>query len=126
MEMTDIMTDLINAKACLEVADNVADGLIRQNKKLKNKCIRKNLLIAGLVWFGATACKMLGESDKKRREAEEEARNLHTTLLDTQRVLEEVNRAHAEQFWAENSAGEPEPEKDICCDGKASVTKRPE
>ena len=126
MEMTDIMTDLINAKACLEVADNVADGLIRQNKKLKNKCIRKNLVILGLVWFGATACKLLGESDKKRREAEEEARNLHTTLLDTQRVLEEVNRAHAEQFWAENSAGEPEPEKDICCDGKASVTKRPE
>lgn len=126
MEMTDIMTDLINAKACLEVADNVADGLIRQNKKLKNKCIRKNLLIAGLVWFGATACKLLGESDKKRREAEEEARNLHTTLLDTQRVLEEVNRTRAEQFWAENSAGEPEPEKDICCDGKASVTKRPE
>lgn len=126
MEMTDIMTDLINAKACLEVADNVADGLIRQNKKLKNKCIRKNLAILGLIWFGATACKLLGESDKKRREAEEEARNLHTTLLDTQRVLEEVNRAHAEQFWAESSAGEPEPEKDICCDGKASVTKRPE
>ena len=37
-----------------------------------------------------------------------------------------MNRKNAEQFWAKNDAAEPEPEKDICCDGKASVTKKPE
>ena len=46
--------------------------------------------------------------------------------MHTQQVLDEVNRKNAEEFWAQNSAGEPEPEKDICCDGKASVTKKPE
>lgn len=88
--------------------------------------IYKNLLIGGLVWFGATACKMLGESDKHRKEAEEDARKLKVALVHTQQVLDEVNRKNAEQFWAENSAAEPEPEKDICCDGKATITKKPE
>ncbi len=126
MDMMNVMYELAESKTSLEMADRTIQALNKRVRYLNGKCARKNLAILGLVWFGATACKLLGESDKKRREAEEEARNLHTTLLDTQRALEEVNRTRAEQFWAENSAGEPEPEKDICCDGKASVTKKPE
>mgnify|MGYP004484537675 CR=1 FL=1 len=126
MERTDILIDLVNSKASLQIADRTIQAMNQRVRKLNNKCIRKNLLIGGLIWFGATTCKMLGESDKKRKEAEEYARKLEVVLTHTQQVLDEVNRKNAEQFWAENSAGEPEPEKDICCDGKATVTKKPE
>ena len=126
MERTDILIDLVNSKASLQIADRTIQAMNQRVRKLNNKCIRKNLLIGGLIWFGATTCKMLGESDKKRKEAEEYARKLEVVLTHTQQVLDEVNRKNAEQFWAENSAVEPEPEKDICCDGKASVTKKPE
>ena len=126
MDMMNVMYNLAESKTSLEMANRTIQALNQRVRRLNGKCARKNLAILGLVWFGATACKLLGESDKKRREAEEEARSLHTMLMHTQQVLDEVNRKNAEEFWAENSAGEPEPEKDICCDGKASVTKRPE
>ena len=126
MERTDILIDLVNSKASLQIADRTIQVMNQQVRKLKNKCICKNLLIGGLIWFGATTCKMLGESDKKRKEAEEDARKLKVALVHTQQVLDEVNRKNAEQFWAEHSAGEPEPEKDSCCDGKATITKKPE
>lgn len=108
MERTDILIDLVNSKASLQIADRTIQAMNQRVRKLKNKCIYKNLLIGGLVWFGATACKMLGESDKHRKEAEEDARKLKMALVHTQQVLDEVNRKNAEQFWAENSAGEPE------------------
>ena len=126
MDMMNVMYNLAESKTSLEMANRTIQALNQRVQRLNGKCARKNLAILGLVWFGATACKLLGESDKKRREAEEEARSLHTELMHTQQVLDEVNRKNAEEFWAQNSAGEPEPEKDICCDGKASVTKRPE
>lgn len=63
MELTDILIDLSNSKAALVAANNTI-------RRLNGKCMRKNLVIAGLVWFGLTACKMLGESEKKRKEAE--------------------------------------------------------
>lgn len=126
MDMMNVMYELAESKTSLEMADRTVQALNKRVRYLNGKCARKNLAILGLVWFGATACKLLGESDKKRREAEEEARSLHTELMHTQQVLDEVNRKNAEEFWAQNSAGEPEPEKDICCDGKASVTKKPE
>lgn len=126
MDMTNVMYELAESKASLQIAGGMIEAMNQRVRKLNNKCIRKNLLIGGLIWFGATACKMLGESDKKRKEAEEAARNLHAELVYVHQALDEVNRKNAEQFWAENSAGEPEPEKDICCDGKASVTKKPE
>lgn len=127
MDMMNVMYDLAESKTSLQMADRTIQALNKRIRYLNSKCARKNLAILGLVWFGATACKLLGESDKKRKEAEEAARSLHTELVHTQQVLDQVNRANAEQFWAENSdATEQEPEKDICCDGKASVTKKPE
>ena len=125
MDMTNVMYELAESKASLQIAGGMIEAMNQRVRKLNNKCIRKNLLIGGLIWFGATTCKMLSESDKKRKEAEEAARNLHAELVYVHQALDEVNRKNAEQFWAENSAGEPEPEKDICCDGKASVTKKP-
>ena len=59
------------------------------------------------------------DEPKKRKEAEEDARQLHAELAHTQQVLDDVNRKNAKQFWTE-------AEKDICCDGKATITKNPE
>lgn len=126
MDMMNVMYELAESKTSLQIADRTIQAMNQQVRKLKNKCIYKNLLIGGLVWFGATACKMLGESDKHRKEAEEDARKLKVTLVHTRQVLDEVNRKNAEQFWAENSVTGSEPEKDICCDGKATITKKPE
>lgn len=126
MDMMNVMYELAESKTSLQIADRTIKVMNQRVQKLNNKCIRKNLLIGGLIWFGATACKMLGESDKKRKEAEEAARNLHAELAYVHQALDEMNRKNAEQFWAKNSAAESEPEKDICCDGKATITKKPE
>ena len=126
MDMTNVMYELAESKASLQIADGMIEAMNQRVRKLNNKCIRKNLLIGGLIWFGVTACKMLGESDKKRKEAEEAARNLHAELVYVHQALDEMNRKNAEQFWAKNDAAEPEPVKDICCDGKATITKKPE
>lgn len=115
MEMIDIMYELANTKSTLEIAGN-------QILKLKGKCFRKNVVILGLLWFGATACKLLGESDKKLKAAEEYSRNLEIQLAHEQQAIEELNRKGAEMFWADR--GEETPEKDICCDGKASIDKK--
>lgn len=126
MDKINVMYELAESKTSLQIADRTIQAMNQRVRKLKNKCIYKNLLIGGLVWFGATACKMLGESDKKRKEAEEAVRNLHAELVYVHQALDEMNRKNAEQFWAKNGAAEPEPEKDICCDGKATITKKPE
>lgn len=115
MELTDILTDLIDTKTCLEVANSTVNELTKLNKKLRGKCARKNILIAGLVWFGFTACKMLNESDRKRKDAEKRARQAKSEL-------EAANSKTTETRWSLHD----DPEKDICCDGKASVTKKPE
>ena len=81
MDMMNVMYELAESKTSLQIADRTIQAMNQQVRKLKNKCIYKNLLIGGLIWFGVTACKMLGESDKKRKEAEEAARNLHAELV---------------------------------------------
>ena len=108
MELTDILTDLISTKACLEIANGTV-------KKLRGKCARKNILIAGLVWFGFASCKMLNESDKKRKDAEKRAQQAESEL-------KAADSKTTETWWSLHD----DPEKDICCDGKASVTKKPE
>ena len=109
MEMMNVMYELATTKSALEMAETTI-------RKQRGKLLRKNILIAGLLWFGFTACRMLGESDEKRKDAEKNAWKIKVALI----------RKNVEQFWAEDSVGEPEPEKDICCDGKASITKKPE
>ena len=119
MDMTNIMCELINTKTSLAIADRTIETLQKQNRRLNRRCLRQSLMIAGLTWLTVTACRMLSENDKKRKEAEEDARQLHAELAHTQQVLDDVNRKNAKQFWTE-------AEKDICCDGKATITKNPE
>lgn len=105
MEMIDTLNELANSRVALDHARN-------DIFKLKGKCVRKNLVIAGLVWFGYTACKMLGKSEKKRKEAEEYSRNLEANLAREQQTVEELNRKGAEAYWTD------------CGDGKASIDKK--
>jgi hypothetical protein len=119
MDMTNIMYELINTKTSLAIADRTIKTLQKQNRRLNRRCLRQSLMIAGLTWLTVTACRMLSENNKKRKEAEEDARQLHAELAHTQQVLDDVNRKNAKQFWTE-------AKKDICCDGKATITKNPE
>lgn len=68
MEMMNVMYELATTKSALEMAETTI-------RKQRGKLLRKNILIAGLLWFGFTACRMLGESDEKLKKAEAKARN---------------------------------------------------
>lgn len=111
MEMMNVMYELATTKSALEMAETTI-------RKQRGKLLRKNILIAGLVWFGLTACKMLGETDKKLKEAEEEVRCLHAEAAQNDQMLDDLNRKGAEQFW------EKIEKKDTCCDGCATITKK--
>lgn len=84
--MNNIYYELAQTQLALDAAQKV---IHRQRGKL----FGKNLLLVGTIGLFWTACKMLDESEKKRKAAEAELAEM--------------------QF-----------EKDICCDGKASVTKK--
>lgn len=95
MDMMNVMYELATTKSALEMAETTI-------RKQRGKLLRKNLLIAGLVWFGLTSYKMLSEVDKKLKDAE----------------------AHARDTEAELAMLKSEKEKDICCDGCATITKK--
>ncbi len=95
MEMMNVMYELATTKSALEMAETTI-------RKQRGKLMRKNLLIAGLLWFGLTSCKMLSEVDKKLRDAE----------------------THARETEAELAMLKSEKEKDTCCDGCATITKK--
>ena len=65
---------------------------------------KASLAFAGLTWLSVTACRMLNESDEKYKDAEKRAREAEAELAEV----------HAQEVVG----------KDICCDGKASVTKK--
>ena len=73
MELTYILIDMSNIKYALEVANQTI-------RRMKGKCIRKNILIAGLLWFGFVSCKMVNEVEKQRKEADERAREAEAAL----------------------------------------------
>ncbi len=91
--MNNIYYELAQTQLALDAAQKVI-------RRQRGKLLGKNLLLVGTIGLFWTACKMLDESEKKRK-AEKE-------------------RADA----AEAELAEMQFEKDICCDGKASVTKK--
>ena len=104
MNMIDILNELADSRVALDHAQ-------KDIFKLKDECLRKNLVIAGLVWFGYTVCKMLGENEKKLKEAENRAR--------------EAEAACAEMTAKEAKKDDTREEKSVLCDGKASLTTEP-
>ena len=107
MDMTNIMYELVNTKTSMAIAGRTIETLQKQNRRLNRRCFRQSLAIAGLTWLTVTACRMLSESDEKRKDAEKHARETETELA----------------MMHHNYDNLGEEEKDICCDGKASVTK---
>lgn len=66
MEMMNVMYELATTKSALEMAETTI-------RKQRGKLLRKNILIAGLLWFGFTACGRQqarqaeqGQSDRSR------------------------------------------------------------
>lgn len=111
MEMMNVMYELATTKSALELAEKTI-------RKQKGKLLRRNILIAGLAWLGFTACRMLGESDEKLKKAEAKARNTEAELV--------MMHHNYDQHGEEENDSPTVPENDICCDGKASITKKPE
>lgn len=106
MEIMNVMYELATTKSALEMAETTI-------RKQRGKLLQKNILIAGLLWFGFTSCKMLGESDEK--------------LKDSQRELRDATAECTALRLKVNELDPVKPvETDICCDGKASITKKPE
>lgn len=83
--MNNIYYELAQTQLALDAAQKVI-------RRQRGKLFGKNLLLVGTIGLFWTACKMLDESEKKRK--------------------------------AEKELAEMQFEKDICCDGKASVTKK--
>ena len=106
MEMMNIMYELANTKTALELAEKTI-------RKQRGKLLRRNLIIAGLAWFGLTACKMLSESDEKLKDAQRELRDATAECTALRLKVNELDPVKP-------------VETDICCDGCASVTKKPE
>lgn len=111
MEMMNVVYELATTKSALELAEKTI-------RKQKGKLLRRNILIAGLAWLGFTACRMLGESDEKLKKAEAKARNTEAELA--------MMHRNYDQYGEEEKDAPTVSEKVICCDGKASITKKPE
>lgn len=109
MEIMNVMYELATTKSALEMAETTI-------RKQRGKLMRKNLLIAGLLWFGLTSYKMLDEVDKKLRETEAKARNTEAELA--------MMHHNYDQHGEEEKDSPTMPEKDICCDGCATITKK--
>lgn len=111
MEMMNVMYELATTKTALELAEKTI-------RKQKGKLLRRNILIAGLAWLGFTACRMLGESDEKLKKVEEKARDTEAELA--------MMHHNYDQHGEEEKDSPTVSEKVICCDGRASITKKPE
>lgn len=106
MEMMNVMYELATTKSALELAEKTI-------RKQKGKLLRRNILIAGLAWLGFTACRMLGESDEKFKDSQRELRDATAECTALRLKVNERNPVKP-------------VETDICCDGRASITKKPE
>lgn len=90
--MNNIYYELAQTQLALDAAQKV----IRHQK---GKLFGKNLLLVGTIGLFWTACKMLDESEKKRK-AEKERADV-----------------------AEAELAKMKYNKEVCCDGAASITK---
>lgn len=109
MEMMNVMYELATTKSALEMAETTV-------RKQRGKLLWKNFLIAGFLWFSLTSCKMLNELDEKLRDAEAHARDTEAELA--------MMHHNYDQHDEEEKDSSTVSEKDICCDGCATITKK--
>lgn len=105
----NVMYELATTKSALEMAETTI-------RKQRGKLLWKNFLIAGFLWFSLTSCKMLNELDEKLRDAEAHARDTEAELA----MMHHNYDLHGEEQKDAPAA----PEKDTCCDGCATITKK--
>ena len=104
--MNNIYYELGQTQLALDAAQKVI-------RRQKGKLFGKNLLLLGTVGLFWTACKMLDESEKKRKAAENEARGVKAEL------------AHMQQSYDQLFEETQHPqETDVCCDGAVTITKK--
>ena len=97
--MNNIYYELAQTQLALDAAQKVI-------RRQKGKLFGKNLLLLGTVGLFWTACKMLDESEKKRKAEKERA--------------EAAERELTKMYYHANPNDE---DKDVCCDGAATITK---
>lgn len=98
--MNNIYYELAQTQLALDAAQKVI-------RRQKGKLFGKNLLLLGTVGLFWTACKMLDESEKKRKAEKERA-----------------DAAEAELAEIHYNADLDDENKDVCCDGAATITKK--
>lgn len=98
--MNNIYYELAQTQLALEAAQKVI-------RRQKGKLFGKNLLLVGTVGLFWAACKMLDESEKKRKAEKERA-----------------DAAEAELAEIRYNADLDDKDKDVCYDGAASITKK--
>ncbi len=87
--------------------DNIINEQNRIIARLNRKCLRKNVLIFGLTVFAAYNVKLFSDENTKRLKAEKKADELKAEL--------------AYYSYTDRTTDD---EKDICCDGSASISKK--
>ena len=106
---SNIYYDLAQTKLALDAAERVI-------RSQKGKLFGKNLLIAGSLWLFWETAKMLDKASKELKQEKERADSAEAALAEAQMRFDEMDRKDSDtSLWDE--------EKDICCDGKASITK---
>ena len=89
------------------------DAAERMIRRQKGKLFGKNLLIAGSLWLFWETVKMLEKSHQKLKEEKQRADEAEVALVEAKMRYDELLRKEA-----------VDENKDVCCDGKASVTKK--
>lgn len=98
---SNIYYDLAQTKLALDAAE-------RMIRRQKGKLFGKNLLIMGSLWLFWETSKMLDKASKELKQEKQRA--------------DEAEAALAEAQMSFDLNGDDE-DKDICCDGKASITR---
>ena len=98
--MNNIYYELAQTQLALDAAQKVI-------RRQKGKLFGKNLLLVGTIGLFWTACKMLDESEKKRKAEKERA-----------------DAAEAELAEIRYNSDLDDENKDVCCDGAATITKK--
>lgn len=98
---SNIYYDLAQTKLALDAAEHMI-------RRQKGKLFGKNLIIVGSLWLFWETAKMFDKARKELKQEKERANAAEAALAESQMNLDLTDE---------------KKDKDICCDGKASITK---
>lgn len=111
---SNIYYDLAQTKLALDAAEHMI-------RRQKGKLFGKNLIIAGSMWLFWETMKILDKVSKELKQEKERANAAEVALAEAQMnccldYKERVEKMDLDPMDEKN-------DKDICCDGKANITK---